>query len=86
MLSSTITTTEHLQLCCKPTYKPRRVKNKGADFVLIWNYLVMNVYYFLSQYQTYNMSGYESLVWQAAFGLTLPIAGWLADTPIGNTK
>ena len=83
MLSSTITTKEHLQLCCKPTYKPRRVKNKGAVFVL-----VMNVYYFLSQYQTRNMSGYESLVWQVAFqiGLTLPIAGWLADTYIGRYK
>ena len=32
MLSSTVTTKEHLQLCCKPTYKPRRVKNKGAVF------------------------------------------------------
>ena len=46
----------------------------------------MNVYYFLSQYQTRNMSGYESLVWQAAFGLTLPIAGWLADTRIRRYK
>ena len=31
---STITTRERLQLCCKPTYKPRKVKNKGAILVL----------------------------------------------------
>ena len=30
--------------------------------------------------------GYEAIVWVAAFGLTQPIAGWLADVRIGRYK
>ena len=69
---STISTRERLQLCCKPTYKPRRVKNKGAILVLVWNYLIMNVFGLLVQYVD---SGYEFRIWLVAFGLTPPIAG-----------
>ena len=86
MLSSEkITTKERLQLCCKPTYKPRRVKNKGAVFVLILNYLIMNSFCFLQNLML-DISGYESLLWQVAGCFTLPIAGWLADTHIGRYK
>ena len=86
MLSSEkITTKERLQLCCKPTYKPRRVKNKGAGFVLILNYLIMNLFSFL-QTLTLDISGYESLPWQVVGCFTLPIAGWLADAHIGRYK
>ena len=78
--SEKITTKERLQLCCKPTYKPKRVKNKGAVFLLILNYLIMNLFSFL-QMLTLDISGYESLLllWQVAGCFTLPIAGWLAD-------
>ena len=76
------TTKEQFQLCCKPTYKPRRVKNKGAIFVLIWNYLIMNEFYLLIQYHTHT-SEYKMVIWQVVFGLTLPVAGWLADICIG---
>ena len=82
---SIFTTKEQFQLCCKPTYKPRRVKNKGAIFVLIWNYLIMNEFYLLSQYPTHT-SEYKMVIWQVAFGLTLPVAGWLADICIGRYK
>ena len=86
MLSSEkITTKERLQLCCKPTYKPRRVKNKGAVFVLILNYLIMNSFSFLQNLML-DISGYESLPWQVAGCFTLPIAGWLADAQFGRYK
>ena len=84
MLSSPITTKERLQLCCKPTYKPRRVKNKGAILVLVWNHLIMSVFYYL-KWNT-NVNGYEAIVWVATFSFTLPIAGWLADARIGRYK
>ena len=76
-------TREQLQVCCKPTYKPRIVKNKGAISVLVWNYLIMNVYGLLAQYVD---SGYEFRIWLVAFGLTPPIAGWLGDAYIGRYK
>ena len=84
-LITLITTKERLQLCCKPTYQLRRVKSKGAILVLICNCLIMNEYYLLSQYDTY-MSGINSVTWQVAFGLALPMAGWLADARIGRYK
>ena len=80
---STITTRERLQLCCKPTYKPRRVKSKAAILMLVWNYLIMNVFGLLNKYID---SGYAFRIWLVAFGLTPPIAGWLADACIGRYK
>ena len=68
--------------CRKPTYKPRRVKNKGALLVLTWNYLVMSEFYLLMKY---NNIGYDA-VWQLVGGFTLPVAGWLADIYIGRYK
>ena len=82
-ISALVTTKERLQLCCKPTYKPRRVKNKGAIFVLICNYLIMNEFYLLN---SYDEGGIESLTWKVAFGLSVPVAGWLADTHTGRYK
>jgi peptide/histidine transporter 3/4 len=46
----------------------------------------MNEFYLLGQYDTHNGSGISSLIWQVAFGLTLPVAGWLADTHTGRYK
>ena len=71
------------RMCCKPTYQMRRLKNKGAILVLFWNYLVMSVFYFLSKYLEY---GYSYGIWLLVFGLSLPIAGWLADTYIKRYK
>ena len=78
---STITTMERLQLCCKPSYKPRRVKNKGAILVLVWNYLIMTVFrLFVNQY----LAKYH--YYWVVLGLAPPIAGWLADAHIGRYK
>ena len=79
--SNTITAKERLQLCCRPTYKPRKVKNKGAILVLIWSFLIMSV--IDGRLTHYDISGGVNLV---AFSLTLPVAGWLADARIGRYK
>ena len=67
--SNTFTAKERLQLCCKPAHKPRKVKNKGAILVLVWNFLILGV---VNDHLRFYMAGCVSLV---AFGLTLPVAG-----------
>ena len=42
-----VSTKERLKLYCKPTYKIRRVKRKGAILVLLWNFLAVSVLWFL---------------------------------------
>ena len=63
----------------KPSYRIRKFKNKGALLILVWNCLVMSALQYLIMYPdvfhpTSHIHGY-SFIW----GLTLPIAGWLAD-------
>ena len=82
---STVTMLERLQLCCKPTYKPRRVKNKGAILILVWNYMIMSVYGMFHQYLI-RQDRILFRVWVVAFGLAPPIAGWLADARVGRYK
>ena len=72
---------DNVKLCCKRTYRPRRVKNKGGILVLAWNYLIFSVFYLMLKYEVISWS--MSHVWFAAFGLALLIAGLLADTRIG---
>ena len=74
---------KHLKSCCKPVYRPRRVKNKGALLVLVWNFLTMSVFYLINDYLS---ERYLLKVCLAVFGITLLIAGWLADTRIGRYK
>ena len=84
--NSTLTTQENLQQrCCKVTYKPRYLKNKGAILVLIWNYLIMNL---LTLYiSRSNENGTEAyFVYMLSISLTLPVAGWLADARIGRYR
>ena len=74
-------TRKRLNICCKLSYHPRRVKDKGALLVLVWNFLIMSVLYLLNNY-----FGYRYTWGIAIFGVTLLIAGWLADTHIGRYK
>ena len=78
-----ITTWEWLQMCCKPTYNPRRVRSKGAILLLVWNYLIMNVFGLLNRYID---NGYRFRTWLIVSGLVPPLAGWLADARIGRYK
>ena len=75
--NSEITTKERLKTYCKLTYKLRKLKNKGALIALLWNYLIAGALFSLKN------SGNLQLV---ALGLTLPLAGWLADVWLRRYK
>ena len=73
--------------CCKATYEPRYLKNKGAILVLVWNYLISNLVTFYIERS--NESGTVltyCIIYLMSFCLTMPIAGWIADTRIGRYK
>ena len=82
----TLHTQENLQQCCgRVTYKPRYLKNKGAILVLIWNYLIMNL---LSLHidRSSESGTVVYMYYMLSFGLTVPLAGWLADAHIGRYR
>ena len=74
----------HHKSCCKPAcYRPRRVKNKGALLVLAWNFLAFSVFHLMNDYAE---NRYMIRVCFAILGIVSSIAGWLADTHIGQYK
>ena len=82
-----ITTKEYLKACCKLKYRPRRLKNKGAILLLIWNLLVM----FASKVVIVEVlkivhGNLAATLVLGVTGLMLPIAGWLADVHFGRYK
>ena len=77
--------TSTMQECFKPRYKPRCLKNKGAILVLVCNYLITSLLHVLL-YTINRGHQYESIAYLLSFGLTLPIAGWLADARIGRYR
>ena len=60
------------------------VRNKGAILILVFNFLVMNVFTLLSIYWYYDNSGLIAGV--VGMSLIVPVAGWLADTCVGRFK
>ena len=82
--SSELTTKERLSICCKPSFQLRRLKNKGAILILIWSFLCASVFRFY--WHTTDDYGIEFLVQASVFGLTLSIAGWIADIHIGRYR
>jgi peptide/histidine transporter 3/4 len=76
-------TKEHLKTCCKPVYHPRRFKSKGTLLILVWNFLYTSVFYLLSHFLN---KTFTSKALFGTLGITLLIAGWLADTRIGRYK
>jgi peptide/histidine transporter 3/4 len=69
-----------LPTCCKLSYRIRRLKNKGAILILVWSLLIFG---------TFNFSQNLGVLFRiqlVAGGLTLPIAGWLADIYFGRYK
>ena len=79
---SRITTNNSKQLHkrSKPTYQIRKLKNRGALLVLVWNYLVVSLFYYVTVHTAHVTQHYITL------GITLPIAGWLADVYFGRYK
>ena len=82
--SSELTAKECLKLRCKLTYKLRIVKNKGAILVLVWNFLIMNIFTLL--YDCIINGHSLCLLILAGVGFIPPIAGWLADVQFGRYK
>ena len=79
---------ERFKLLCKPTYKIRRVKTKGAYLVLAWNFLVTSVFWFII---SLSLDSAEEPLQKIIIGavllvVTLPLVGWLADSCIGRYK
>ena len=70
----------------KPRYRMRTIQNKGAILILVWSFLVTNLGYCIS----FIVAGiYSSLVYVIVLtiiGLTIPLAGWLADIRYGRCK
>ena len=78
---SEITFCEHLKICCKPKYQPRKLKNKGAILVLVWSFLVTTVLYYL-YYESLSTKTFCPLCFRLILvpvGIALLFAGWLAD-------
>ena len=69
--------------CCKPNYRMRKLRNKGAIIILMWNFLVMSVSHYIEVFG--HIPG-GVRIGTIALGLTLPFAGWLADVYFGRYK
>ena len=69
-------------VCCKTSYHVRRLKNRGTLLTLLWSFLITGVFNFYVK-QNHGLVLNIQLV---AGGLTLPIAGWLADIYFGRYK
>ena len=76
--------------CCRPTFKTKGLKHKGALLVLIWSFLCCPVYHYftLRKISRSPIKGKLPLQSDAAIsmGLLLPIGGWLADAFFGRYK
>lgn len=79
----------YIKSCFRPTYRVKWLKNKGAILIIIWSYLVTNVFHLLrngydpQQKEGIRASGIITIVTIFIF---CPIGGWLADTCIGRYR
>ena len=68
---------------CNLSYQIRKLKNKGAIIILVWNFFMISASEYLIAYV--KIPGGAS-VGTVALGFTLPFAGWLADVRFGRYK
>ena len=79
---------ERLKMCFKPSYKLRKLKNRGAILVLVCKFLVTTVFYYIFLKST-TPEQYCTLCFkriEIPIGLVLPFAGWLADIYLRRHK
>ena len=86
--NSKVMNKEHVYL--KPSYKMRKLKNKGALMVLVWTFLLASVYcnlfaLMIPLIEDHNLRVITSVV-SMVVGLMLPVSGWLADVYFGQYK
>ena len=82
--SGELTTKERFSICCKPSFQMRKLKNRGAILVLIWSFLCVSFFHFYCQEIDHH--GIDFLVHSIVFGLTLSVAGWIADVCFGRYR
>ena len=74
--------TKQQTICCKSPCHIRRLKNRGALLILLWSFLVTGVFNYCEE-QNHGLVFNIQLV---VGGLTLPMAGLLADIYFGRYK
>ena len=82
-----ITFKQYLQVRCRISYQMRKLKSKGAILVLVWSFMVVNVFYYLLNnllVSYYSDSVITSVV--TIIAVTLLVAGWLADVRFGRYR
>ena len=80
---------EWCQIRCKPSFRMRRVKNKGAILILIWSYLVTSIFTIGKHYigkQNYNNHTLVYMLILLPMGFTVVFAAMLADFRFGRYK
>ena len=86
--NNNITIIERLNMCFKRKYQMKKLKNKGAILVLIFDFLATCVLYYVN-YKSRTPEIYCPLCFQliqVPMGLVLPFTGWLADVYFGRYK
>ena len=79
-----------LRYLLKPSYHLRRLKNRGAILILVWNYAVWTAFNFSTN--KFSMNGTVTndllavLVQAIGAGVLMPLAGWLADVRFGRYR
>ena len=79
---SELPTKRHSESHRKSIYKIRKLKNKGAIVVLVWNFFIASASNYLIKYTVPQWWELNAV----ALGLTLPFAGWLADIRFGRYR
>ena len=77
---------ERLRQCFKPRCRVRRLKNKGAILVTVWSFLLSSTYFYCFYFGSKVYARPLYIVLQIIVGMTLPLAGWLADVRFGRYK
>ena len=85
-LDEGLTTQEHVKLCCQPRYRMRMLKNKGAILLVVCTYLVTAMFYINRKVNADGNFALQFDLQLVAGGITLTIAGWLADVYFGRFK
>ena len=81
---------DYLRNCCRPMFKPKWLRNRGAILLLIWSYLCFTVYLSFTIRKISRDPIQKKLPFSPgetiSLGLLLPVGGWLADAFFGRYK
>ena len=85
-LDGALTRQERFQIRFKLTYRMRRLKNRGAILILVWNFLITTMFFINGNIGISGDYDLQFNLQMIAGGVTLTIAGWLADVCFGRYK